>query len=356
VHRSSKDVWGTCTFHEPSARCPNRATTVRAHNWVCLGALLHNPGRPAWYLPVSGQLYFRQSQLPSPGSNGEPPVAFRTKCELLVQQAQHVARAVPGPHLLVVDGAYAVRSVIETLFVAAKGRPPKVEVISRLRRNARLYRLPPPERPKGKRGPKPKWGAKLPPPRQGGWWPGPWHEGQAFIYGRERKVRWKEVLCLWRPLGPGIVIKAVVAKVEGYTKRFTLLSTATELSGLQVVELFAARFRQEDGFRDLKQRLGWEECRAWTRQPIEVTTQTLFCALTLLRLLQFALEGRGEEGWWYLRRGTPRRIARVCWTSSGCCAAMRRKSSNFCRRGWKRRGMQRKQQPRCVMGEPPTSP
>ena len=34
-----------------------------------------------------------------------------------------------------------------------------------------------------------------------------------------------------------------------------------------MVELFCARFRQEDGFRDLKQRLGWEECRAWTTQP-----------------------------------------------------------------------------------------
>ena len=33
-HRSSGDVWGTCTFHESSARSPNRAETVRAHNWV----------------------------------------------------------------------------------------------------------------------------------------------------------------------------------------------------------------------------------------------------------------------------------------------------------------------------------
>jgi hypothetical protein len=31
VHRNSKHVWGTCTFHEHTARCPNRASTVRAH-------------------------------------------------------------------------------------------------------------------------------------------------------------------------------------------------------------------------------------------------------------------------------------------------------------------------------------
>lgn len=29
VHRSSPDVWGTCTFHDYSARTPNRAKTVR---------------------------------------------------------------------------------------------------------------------------------------------------------------------------------------------------------------------------------------------------------------------------------------------------------------------------------------
>jgi len=47
VHRSGPYVWGTCTFHEYTARCPNRATTVRAHNWVCLGALLQNEGQIA---------------------------------------------------------------------------------------------------------------------------------------------------------------------------------------------------------------------------------------------------------------------------------------------------------------------
>ncbi len=79
VHRSGAHVWGTCTFHEYTARCPNRASTVRAHNWVILGALLHNPNQPAWFLPISGRLYFRKAQLPeiptAPGRT-EP---FRTK-------------------------------------------------------------------------------------------------------------------------------------------------------------------------------------------------------------------------------------------------------------------------------------
>lgn len=297
VHRNSEGVWGTCTFHEYTARCPNRATTVRAHNWVCLGALLKNDGKPGWYLPISGRLYFRKSQPPgrpdAPGGT-EP---FRTKCEWAVELLREQARISGGAHLGVFDGGYALRSVVRPLVVPEDGSP-RIEFLTRLRHDARIYAMPPTVRPKGKRGPMPKWGRKLAPPRQGGRWPGTWHDGEAFIYGRVRKVRWKEVVCLWRVLGHDVTVKVVVACVEGYKKRFTLVSSATGLTGLEMVELFAARFRQEDGFRDLKQRLGWEECRAWTRAPIERTTQMQWVTMSLLRLLQFGLDAEGGGDWW----------------------------------------------------------
>ena len=161
-----------------------------------------------------------------------------------------------------------------------------------MRRDARLFALPlpPEERPEGKRGKKPKWGQRLAPPRQGGRWKAKWQLGTAFVYGRQRTIRWKEIVCLWRVLGWEVPVKAIVAYVEGYKKRFTLVTSAVELTGLQMVELFAARFRQEDGFRDLKQRLGWEECRAWTANPIERTSQAQWVTMSLLRLLQFRLE------------------------------------------------------------------
>jgi hypothetical protein len=298
VHRGSPDVWGTCTFHEYTARCPNRATTVRAHNWVSLGALLENPGRPAWFLPISGRLYFRRSQLPARvgAAGGKEP--FRTKCELAVELAREQARLTGGRHLAVCDGGYALGSVVRPLVVPEDGSR-RIEFLTRLRHDARLYAPPPKERPAGKRGPMPKWGQKLPPPRRGGRWAGPWHVGFAFVYGRSREIRWKEVVCLWRVLGHDVPVKVIVARVEGYKKRFTLVTSAVELTGLQMVELFAARFRQEDGFRDLKQRLGWEECRAWTKAPIERTSQVQWVTMSLLRLAQFRLESAGEEDWWF---------------------------------------------------------
>jgi hypothetical protein len=249
VHRSSKHVWGTCTFHEYTARCPNRATTVRAHNWVVVGALLPRVGQPAWFLPHLGRLYFRSAQLPA----GE---TFRTKCTLLVDALRVEAAAVDGEHLAVFDGGFALRSVVRPLVRPEPGQP-RIEFLTRLRGDARLHALPDPDEAL-RRGPKRKWGRRLPPPRQGGRWPGRWQEGTAFLYGRQRQVRWKEVVCLWRVLGHDVKVKAVVAKVDGYRKRFTLVCSARDLSGLQMVELFCARYRQEDGFRDLKQRLGWE--------------------------------------------------------------------------------------------------
>jgi hypothetical protein len=295
VHRTSPHVWGTCTFHEYTARCPNRATTVRAHNWVVLGAVLHEPSKPGWFLPIAGRLYFRKSQLPA---GPEGIVAFRTKCELAVELLREQARISPGKHLGVFDGGYALESVVRPL-VLPEGGVPRIDVLTRLRRDAQLFALPSERRPAGKRGPKPKWGRRLPPPRRGGYWERGWRTGSAFIYGRERKVRWKEVICLWHVLGHEVPVKAVMAEVEGYKKRFTLVTSVVELTGLQMVELFAARFRQEDGFRDLKQRLGWEECRAWTKNPIERTSQAQWVAMSLLRLLQFRLEGCGEVDWWF---------------------------------------------------------
>jgi hypothetical protein len=200
--------------------------------------------------------------------------------------------------LAVFDGGFALRSVVRPLVKPDEAGPPRIDFVTRLRRDGRLHAPPPAQRRPGQRGPTPKWGRPLAPPRQGGRWPGGWQTGSAWLYGRVRQVRYKEVVCLWRVLGHDVLVKAVVAEVEGYRQRFTLVRSATDLSGLQIVEVFCARFRQEDAFRDLKQRLGWEECRAWTRHPIERTTQALLVTLTALRLLQFELQAQVGADWW----------------------------------------------------------
>jgi len=285
VHRSSPGVWGTCTFHEYTSRCPNRAETVRAHNWVVSGRLV--PGPPWTFLPTEGRLYFREQQVPAGERFGKKPA-------LLVELAQGHARSTTSRCLETFDGGYAVASVVRPL-LAGDARTPRVEVLTRLREDSRLYAPPVP--PAKLRGRPAQWGERWPGPAQAERWPGPWQTGEAWVYGRRRQVRWKQVLCQWHVAGPGARVHAFVFEVAGQKKRWSLVTSALDLDGVAVVEAFAARFRQEDGFRDLKQRLGLEECRAWTAAPVVRTVQVQLTAMTLLRLLQWELDAAGVR-WW----------------------------------------------------------
>src|SRR3989304_1148147 len=103
-HRTSADVWGTCTFHESTARSPNRAETVRAHNWVVLGELV--PGQPWTYLPLASRLYCCQKQLPS----GE---RFQNKTRQAAELLRETDAESATPVLAAFDGAYANETVID---------------------------------------------------------------------------------------------------------------------------------------------------------------------------------------------------------------------------------------------------
>jgi DDE superfamily endonuclease len=313
LHRTSKQVWGTCTFHESSARSPNRAETVRAHNWVEMGDLV--PGRPWTYLPHAARLYCRQSQLPM----GE---TFQTKTALavaLLQQADHESAA---PILGVFDGAYAVDTVVGPCVNPRPGQR-RIDIITRLRADARLYHPASPQ-PQAKGRP-PKWGPRIAAPQHHLYWPVSWQRSRAWVYGRLRSFRYKQLRCRWAVSGAQIPVHVLVVQMAGYEEPWFLVTSALDLTAAQVVAVWAARFRQEDGFRDHKQRLGMEECRAWTKEPILRTFQVQLVALTLLRLLQGHVEQAwGSGSWWRKPEWNPRKhhasildLRRLFWRYRG---------------------------------------
>jgi hypothetical protein len=108
--------------------------------------------------------------------------------------------------------------------------------------------------------------------------------------------------------GPQVPVDVFVIEMAGYVTPWFLVTTALDLSAAQVVAVWTARFRQEDGFRDHKQRLGMEDCRAWTKEPNLRTFQIQLVAPTRLRLLQARLNhacGRGS--WWLTPEWNPRK-------------------------------------------------
>ena len=153
-----------------------------------------------------------------------------------------------------------------------------------------------------------KWGQRMAAPQHHEKWKVAWHRGRVWAYGRMRKIRYKQILCQWSVSGHQERVHAFVFEVEGYDRPWFLVTTALDLSGEQVVEAFAARFRQEDGFRDHKQRMGMEECRAWTKEPVLRTFQVQMVAMTLLRLMQFRLDAAwGEGSYWLQPEWNPRK-------------------------------------------------
>ena len=131
-----------------------------------------------------------------------------------------------------------------------------------------------------------------------------------------RKIRDQQVRGPWSVSGHEERVHAFVFEVEGYDPPWFVVPTALDLSAEQVVEAFAARYRQKDGFRDHQQRLGMEECRAGTKEPVWPTCQVsrtrsnanaaglvhlakrmgAGVAMTLLRLMQFRLDAAWDKG------------------------------------------------------------
>jgi len=237
---------------------------------------------------VASRLYFRKSQLPI----GE---SFCTKTDWAVDMLRQADAESAVPILAVFDGAYAMETVIgPCLNPPPNGR--RIEFVTRLRKDARLYQ-PLEKTTKNPQGGRPrKWGRRLPTPPQHAQWKAKWQTGRAYVYGKLRTFRYKRLRCCWSVSGSQQIVWAYVFDVPGYDKLWSTVTSAGDLSAAQVLAANTGRFRQEDGFRDHKGRLGMEECRAWTKEPILRTFQVQMLALTLLRLVQFRLdEARGTR-------------------------------------------------------------
>jgi hypothetical protein len=288
-HRTSKPVWGTCTFHDASPRRPHRADTVRAHNWAVMGEL--RPGRPWTSLPHAARLSCRRGQLPA----GE---TFQTTTTPAVTLVRH-ADAESGARIVgVLAGAYAVDTVVRPC-LEPEGGQRRIELVTRRRADARVSH-PVGARPRAQGRP-PKWGARLAAPQHQVSWPVTWQASRAWGDGRMRRCQDTQRRCRWAGSGPQLPVPAFVVPMAGDEAPGFLVTSALDLSVAQAVAVFAARFRQEDAIRDHQQRLGMEAGRAWTQEPILRTFQVPWVALPLLRLLQAHRECAWGTGSWWLK-------------------------------------------------------
>jgi hypothetical protein len=156
--RAGPQVEGAGLHHNPSPG-PAGAKLLYGHLGVTLAWVVRHPRWGAIGLPLRALLYVRQKQIAL--LTAWYGVTFQTKLELaarLVRWAADWLRSLGKPLWVVADGAYAKRPFLKA------ARQAKVVVVSRLRKDARLWSVPQPPRPGApkRRGPKPTYPKELP--------------------------------------------------------------------------------------------------------------------------------------------------------------------------------------------------
>jgi hypothetical protein len=236
-------VEGAGIHHNPSPG-PAGEKFVYGHLWVLLAGLAKHPTWGTLALPLHGSLYVRHKDLPK-----LPPHyawEFRTKRELAAAQLRWLKPWVAhrAEELWVtVDGGYAKKPFL---------RPARQEgftVVSRLRKDAALWSVPPATRRPGQRGPLPTYGkqridlAKWAGHKQG------WQEVECLQYGERLTKTYKTFLATWRPAG-GVIRVVLVQEEEGWVPFFC---TDPEAGVVDILEAAADRGAIEQTNKDLKE-------------------------------------------------------------------------------------------------------
>ena len=246
-HKCGRKVNGAGSFRDPIRSRGQHTVFAHGLNLVVLTLRVRPPwgGEPLG-LPINVRLYRK----------GGPSLL-----DLGQAMIEEVAGWLPDRHFLLgCDGAYAPLA----------GRDlPRTHVVSRIKRNAAIFELPPPRRP-GQRGRPRKKGDRLPCPEQlalktyEGW-------RDVAIEMRGQPVRglvWSRPV-LWYAVRQQPVLLVVVADPDARQPDDLFFSTDLDLAPDQVASVYAGRWSIEDTFRNTKQLLGGEDPQSWKGQGPE---------------------------------------------------------------------------------------
>jgi len=262
LHKRGLTVWGLGWFRDAVASTKKRVATASGHNWVVLGLALPVPFCPEHILclPLLARLHL-------PGK-AQPSCARLARQMLLEVQTWFPGR----PLILVGDGAYACQATLAPL-------PAGVTFVGRLRGDAAVYDRQPVRAVKGRRGPKPQKGKRLPSPKaaaakadrqRSGQGPWRWQEVEVTAYGRARRLRALSYGVVWpRVLGLCPLQVVVVRDPAGKLADTYLFTTDLGATAAWVIETFAKRWSIEVLFRASKQVLDIEAPQQRCRAAVE---------------------------------------------------------------------------------------
>jgi len=253
--------------------------------WLSVMLLVRLPwsGR-VWALPCLTVLCRAKDQ--------QRPQAHKTTIDILMTLVRLVRRWLPRRVIvLVVDGGFAAIK----LALCCAGQD--VALVTRLRLDASLYHPPPPQ-PAGKRGRKPRKGARQ---RSLTEWAArrdtPWTQVEVEWYGgRKKKVLVFSRTALWYTPGecPVELRYVLVRDPEGKLRDAAFGCMNLQARPAQILGWVVMRWSVEVTFEEARAHLGMETQRQWSDKAIARTTPVLLGLFSLVVLLCVRLQPDGQ--------------------------------------------------------------
>jgi len=244
TERYGRQVEGAGVHHHPTPG-PADGEWLYGHNWVTLALLVAHPLWGVLALPLRSLLYVRAVDVPK--LDEQRGWEFRTKHRLAAKLVLWFVAIVRSLGLkakvwVAADGAYAARPFLDPVRAAG------VVVVSRLRKDAKLFDLPPAPQP-GQRGRPRVYGkhkidlAKRAAHKQG------WQSITYRCRGAEVTRPYKTFLATSRLVG-GVIRVVIVRFDDGWAAYFCTDPTAEVRD---ILETVASRWALEEHFHDVKE-------------------------------------------------------------------------------------------------------
>jgi hypothetical protein len=276
VGRSGNHVAHAGWFKDASTSASSHKGTVIhwAHNWLVGAMTVRLPQWPLvrWVLPAVFALYRKRSDCKTED-------LFRTRQELAGEMIQTAAEALPDVELRVsADGQYAKRQVVQAL-------PQEVNLVSRIRRDAAIYLLPPKRSPKGKRGRKPKKGKRLPNPRKiAACRKKGFKKITVYKQGYQVQRLVLGITCLWYHVCKSVPIRMVIVRDPlGKEKDDFFFCTDATVADEEIVQRYYDRWGVEECILEAKQHMGFESTQGWCSKTVNRQAPLAMVLVTLVK-------------------------------------------------------------------------
>ena len=308
--KSGAKIYGAGMVHDNRPAAGKGWDLCWGLTWVVVTVLVRVPFCPGRVFPIPvGVRLYRKKKFCTKGSGH----AFKTKPQLLLEMVRQLVEWLPGyTFILHVDGGYASGELMQSL-------PKHVQVVGRLRFDARLYDRPPKAvrtahlSQRRRRGRARERGKRLASPKlHVAHRPGAWTTVTLASGKRYETQSW---VGLWwavfreRPVLVVASRRAPRRKGDHPTEVQFFYTTDVTMTAQQVLEAYADRWAIECLFHEVKERLGFEEPQCRTEKAVERTAPFLLWTAGIVQYWFLVQKDRDAlVGWrprWRIKRKAP---------------------------------------------------